>query len=675
MHGSWRVLVLAVAAVAVLNLAPIPGHGALGLGATPSPVSPGEPGSTPPVPAPSAGVAAPGWTNLTGLAGATAPPAALGAALAYDVADSEWVMFGGCGSVCPSNFTWAFHHGGWTNLSVPGLTPPARRSAAMVFDSNAGGLLLFGGDGVSGTYLNDTWLFQGGRWTDVTAEGGSPAPRASASLIFDPGAGVNGSLLFGGCVAYFLSVVCYNDTWLWQPGAGWNQLQVGVAPPAEGFASLGYDAQEGYAVLYGGFGTCGSVYCFLNTTWEFHSGTWWAVSPLAAEPPARFSAGMAWDASLRGLVLLGGLNGTTSTDQTDTWLFSGGAWTRLPASVGPSPRSQAALAADGPGNALLLFGGTNDSSGATLGDTWAYELPLTAGLTVTPSAPETSQAAAGNVSLAGGDPPYDLVVTYGDGAGSSGSSAGPAFLFEHAYTTAGTVNVTAVATDAVGISVTAVRSVDVASGPSVAVSTTRAATDVGLPVGFSAVATGSNPVSSYAWSFGDGGMATTRTANHTFASSGAHQVTVTVTDSVGGTAIGQVSYWVNPAVNVTLLPPPSATAGSPVALLAEAAGGTAPYSYAWVLGDGGTASSVGPTHVFAAPGTYTVQVWVNDSAGTSAHAQVSLTVAAAPPAPGGTNAASSSAGIPTWYWGALGAIVAGTAVLGYLLLRTPSRKR
>ena len=43
-------------------------------------------------------------------------------------------------------------------------------------------------------------------------------------------------------------------------------------------------------------------------------------------------------------------------------------------------------------------------------------------------------------------------------------------------------------------------------------------------------------VSSYAWTFGDGGTASTRTPAHTYASSGTYNVTLTVTDNAGGTA-------------------------------------------------------------------------------------------------------------------------------------------
>lgn len=72
---------------------------------------------------------------------------------------------------------------------------------------------------------------------------------------------------------------------------------------------------------------------------------------------------------------------------------------------------------------------------------------------------------------------------------------------------------------------------------------------------------GSNPISSYSWSFGDGASGTGRTASHTYAATSSTQtfnVTLTVTDSAGYT--GSVSHAVSiPATVVTPPPPPSGT--------------------------------------------------------------------------------------------------------------------
>jgi len=56
-------------------------------------------------------------------------------------------------------------------------------------------------------------------------------------------------------------------------------------------------------------------------------------------------------------------------------------------------------------------------------------------------------------------------------------------------------------------------------------------------------------------------------------------------------------------------------------------------SWAWDFGDGGTSALQNPSHAYAAPGTYRVQLVVSDDAGQSATAAQTLTVQAAAPPP------------------------------------------
>jgi subtilisin family serine protease/PKD repeat protein len=93
--------------------------------------------------------------------------------------------------------------------------------------------------------------------------------------------------------------------------------------------------------------------------------------------------------------------------------------------------------------------------------------------------------------------------------------------------------------------------------------------------------------------------------------------------------------------------PPVANAGGPYSGIGGApiafngAGSTdpeeAPLTYSWNFGDGGTASGVSPTHTYAAHGTYTATLTVNDGLRNSAPATATVTVANRPPIarPGG----------------------------------------
>jgi PKD repeat protein len=63
-----------------------------------------------------------------------------------------------------------------------------------------------------------------------------------------------------------------------------------------------------------------------------------------------------------------------------------------------------------------------------------------------------------------------------------------------------------------------------------------------------------------------------------------------------------------------------------VNFIASATGGTGPYSYGWVFGDGGVSIQQNPTHTYANAGTYTATVTVTDNEGTTASDSVSIVV-------------------------------------------------
>ncbi len=79
----------------------------------------------------------------------------------------------------------------------------------MVFDAGAGGVLLFGGfDG--NTELDDAWAYDiaANTWTEVQVTSSRPAGREEHALVYDPQAGR--VLLFGGFDA---SDTDLNDLW------------------------------------------------------------------------------------------------------------------------------------------------------------------------------------------------------------------------------------------------------------------------------------------------------------------------------------------------------------------------------------------------------------------------------------------------------------------------------
>jgi PKD repeat protein len=157
---------------------------------------------------------------------------------------------------------------------------------------------------------------------------------------------------------------------------------------------------------------------------------------------------------------------------------------------------------------------------------------------------------------------------------------------------------------------------------------TETETDLGLAVDGSSSIDPDGTISTYAWTFGDGGTATGVTASHTYAAAGSYPVTLTVTDNEGATAAETKQVTVV-APNV---PPVAAFTSSAhdLDLSVDASGSTDSdgtiASYAWTFGDGGTATGPTASHTYAAGGTYDVKLTVTDNKGTATNLTKQVTV-------------------------------------------------
>lgn len=111
-------------------------------------------------------------------------------------------------------------------------------------------------------------------------------------------------------------------------------------------------------------------------------------------------------------------------------------------------------------------------------------------------------------------------------------------------------------------------------------------------------------ISSYQWSFGDGGTSTQQNPTHTYAQPGTYTVTLTV--NCGGncsdTKTQTVTVLAQPTCNFTFTTVCSGSATQ----FTSTASGEGITSYQWNFGDGQTGSGATASHTYAQPGTYTV---------------------------------------------------------------------
>ncbi|HXA29959.1 MAG TPA: hypothetical protein VN193_14555 [Candidatus Angelobacter sp.] len=322
----------------------------------------------------------PAWTQTTP---ATASERR-GAAIAHDDATGQLLLFGGDNSVNTLNDTWVFDGARWSLLHTA-HAPMSRTNASMVYDPVTRTVILYGGDphfvhdGIS--YLGDTWSFDGRDWTELHPVH-TPGTRAEAAATWD-GAGSR-MVVFGG---YTDASGPAQDTWTFD-GVDWAPQSPQHVPPVRHGAMMAYaDAVRG-VVMFGGLGNppAGSTSPYLPDTWTWSGGDWSLISAgTTATPQGRFAGVMApigggavmlfrgyWDSGVGGGATPGTHVTGPSSTLSDVWTYASGGWTKLTA-TGPAGRFQAAAAWDPSLGAAVMYGGCCNSAGGFFTDTWSFD--------------------------------------------------------------------------------------------------------------------------------------------------------------------------------------------------------------------------------------------------------------------------------------------------------------
>ncbi|MFI5417567.1 MAG: PKD domain-containing protein [Candidatus Lutacidiplasmatales archaeon] len=476
------------------------------------------------------------------------------------------------------------------NISTLSPTSPGQLGQySMVYDAADSEVLLFGGQNSSANSAN-TWVFQEGVWTQLKITG--PSARTGAAIAYD--ALDKYVLLFGGGP----NQASGSDTWTFSGGI-WTQLLVKglpiIAPNMTWGAAMAYDPTDQYIVMFGGWNS--TTFTDMAMTWKFAGGTWTnlSIAP-ASEPSPRQTHVMAWDTADSYMVLFGGLNAGSGKPLNDTWKFTGGAWTLL--AKGPktlTPRFSMGMDYDPTMGGLVMFGGANINT--ALNDTWFFNggtwtkmntihVPSNRG-----EASVTWDALDGYAIIYGGSPDFGLD------------------FFSGAYS--------------IGPNLTA----GFAAVPSVI--------EVGQNTSLRAEAVGdnSNPASfNYVYTNLPTGCTSANQTplNCSPSVAGAFIVSVRVSDPKGNYRTANASLTVNTATNIAsfILSPSTLTPGQRLTLSVTVAGGTSPYTYAYLGLPPGCSSLNVPSFncTPASTGNYSITAKVVDSLGYPATLTVSLTV-------------------------------------------------
>jgi hypothetical protein len=128
----------------------------------------------------------------------------------------------------------------WRLLSIPG----PREGHSLVFDERRGRLVTFGGE--AGQWGTPRGVFEevAGRWRHVLTPH-LPPLRAGQGGAFDATRGR--VIMFGGGA----NGVSFDDTWVYD-GIDWIELTTSPRPPARNSGTLVHDPVRGRTVLFGG---------------------------------------------------------------------------------------------------------------------------------------------------------------------------------------------------------------------------------------------------------------------------------------------------------------------------------------------------------------------------------------------------------------------------------------
>jgi hypothetical protein len=107
--------------------------------------------------------------------------------MAYDAARDRVVLFGGTAAAGYDD-TWEWDGARWTPVAPSGVVPLARKGHAMVYDAARGRVVLFGGS-LWPNLFNDAWEWHGTAWSRLSPPTEAPPPQSSHALAYHGGVG------------------------------------------------------------------------------------------------------------------------------------------------------------------------------------------------------------------------------------------------------------------------------------------------------------------------------------------------------------------------------------------------------------------------------------------------------------------------------------------------------
>jgi hypothetical protein len=231
--------------------------------------------------------------------------ARIDAGMVYDasVGNANVVMFGGLrADNVTLDETWIWNGADWTEVT-PDTVPPARRLHEMVYDSVANRVIMFGGLNAANQVLTDMWAWDGTDWTALAPtnvpENGYTYQDYD-SMFFDP---------VGNRIVLFNPI--YQKTYVFDIGTlTWSVLSTPTRPNPGSHSRMVYNSAAGYALVAGGSSNA--------QTWKFENDEWIQLSPASGIPRA-WSYGLVFNPDDGQIYRFYGTANSTTYQSTHVW--------------------------------------------------------------------------------------------------------------------------------------------------------------------------------------------------------------------------------------------------------------------------------------------------------------------------------------------------------------------
>jgi len=230
-------------------------------------------------------------------------------------------VFGGAQNMiwgAKANDVWEWDGATWTNRTpAAGAMPPVRYLHSMVYDSNRGVSIVFGGQTNPSVGLEDIWEWNNrtGTWAQVMPAAPGPFARWGHAATFDPAR--QRMIVYG-------AQLSDANIWEWDvPSRSWSST-LSFAVGSGAYSALTYVPARGRTLLYGGTGGGGNPPNNADRVVEWDGATVSFVTLGSPFPGMRYRHAMAYDSTRDRVFIFGGGPYATVPHELWEWNISPG---------------------------------------------------------------------------------------------------------------------------------------------------------------------------------------------------------------------------------------------------------------------------------------------------------------------------------------------------------------